>query len=64
MDWNANGVIDGGTVAVDLTQDGAESTLHDSNDWAHVNLTGVTEAHGAVVGPEIVTEQPVPLSAR
>ena len=64
VDWNGNGVIDGGTVAVDLTQDGVGSTLHDSNDWAHVNLTGVTEADGALVGPEIVTEQSVPLSAR
>ena len=34
VDWNGNGVIDGGTVAVDLTQDGVGTTLHDSNDWA------------------------------
>ncbi|MEJ7584715.1 MAG: hypothetical protein WKF43_11670, partial [Acidimicrobiales bacterium] len=65
IDWNGNGSIEGGTVAVDVTQDGIGSTLVDNNDWADVRLGFVTEADGApVVEPQLVTEQPVPTSAR
>jgi hypothetical protein len=64
VDWNLNGIIDPGTVAVDLTQDGVRTVLTDFNDWANVQFGGVTQGDGAVPAPTIVTEEPVPVSAR
>ncbi|MBX3284586.1 MAG: hypothetical protein KF703_04510 [Actinobacteria bacterium] len=64
VDWNANSVIDAAAVSVDINQDGGKSVLSDYNDWANINLAAVTNAGASPFGPEVVTEQPVPVSAQ
>jgi hypothetical protein len=60
VDWNANGVIDPGTVSRDLNGSGL-SVLTDYNDWANLYFAGIGDGDGARVEPiEIITEQPVP----
>jgi hypothetical protein len=68
VDWNQNTVIDAGTVAADINPfpggDTHLNVLTDFNDWAHINFHGLTDADGAAVKTSVVTEQPVPASAR
>jgi hypothetical protein len=69
-DWNGNGIIDASPVAVDINGDGGGSTLTDYNDWANLVFTGLLDGDGAAVfdehdhDRELITEQPVPASAR
>lgn len=66
-DWNLNSVIDAGTVVKDINNDGLYGVLTDYNDWANINLAGVNNGGASPLGPqqpEVVTEQPVPASAR
>lgn len=66
VDWNLSGAIDPSPVAADINNaDGLFSSLTDYNDWAHLSFHGVGDADGASVAePQVVTEQPVPHSAR
>lgn len=65
-DWNGNGVIDVGTVSVDVNNaDGFLTAQTDHDDWSKLDLTEV--APGAAAGRakvEVVTEQPVPPAFR
>jgi hypothetical protein len=36
VDWNGNGVVDSGPVAVDINNDNVKETLYDFNDWREV----------------------------
>ncbi|MEJ7582579.1 MAG: hypothetical protein WKF43_00550 [Acidimicrobiales bacterium] len=68
VDWNTNGSINAGSVAADINPfpggDGSLNVLTDFNDWANLNFNGLTDNDGAALEPEVVTEQPVPPSAR
>ncbi len=72
VDWDGDTIIDSGTVAVDINQSGGSmSVLSDFDDWSAVRLDRVVDSDGAGVrnplDPHdqlIITEQPVPLSAR
>jgi hypothetical protein len=66
IDWNTNGFIDGAPVAVEINNnDGSLSTLTDDDDWANIVLDAIGDADGAPLAPpELVTEQPLPPSAR
>jgi hypothetical protein len=64
IDWNGNSTIDAAAVSVDINQDVSKTILSDFNDWANINLGAVTNAGASPFGPEIISEQPVPLSAR
>lgn len=64
IDWNANSTIDAGAVSVDINQDVSKTVLSDHNDWAYINLLEVVFGGASPSGPEIISEQPVPLSAR
>jgi hypothetical protein len=66
IDWNGNHLLDAGTVAVDINNgDGLFQVLTDFNDWSALNFTGISDTNGgaSLIGPELVTEQPVPPSA-
>lgn len=69
LDWNLNGVINGGTVSADINRDyanvgdGLFSLLLDSNDWAAANFgTGLPDPGAGQVFASIegVVEQPTP----
>jgi hypothetical protein len=63
LDWNGNGVLDAGTVSVDINADGAKNTLADNNDWITANLSlGLPNplAGNAPLMVEGVAEQPTP----
>lgn len=64
IDWNGNTTIDAAAVSVDINQDASKTTLSDFNDWANINLGAVNNAGASPNGPELISEQPVPLSAR
>jgi hypothetical protein len=67
IDWSGNGLIDAGTVSVNLnfSYDSVKTTLQDHDDWGNILLSGVLDGDGAsVIAQEIITEQPVPESAR
>jgi hypothetical protein len=68
VDWNQNGLIDSSPVSADINPlpagDGALGTLTDFNDWAHLFFRGLSDADGASPTQQVVSEQPVPLSAQ
>ena len=66
IDWNANSTIDQAPIARDINNgDGLYSVLGDFNDWDAMNFGAINDGDGAPVGKrELITEQPVPLSAQ
>ena len=53
IDWNANNVIDGSNVSVDINDDaqinncsGEVNALSDYDDWANINFSGVQDFDG------------------
>jgi hypothetical protein len=64
LDWNGNGLLDAGTVAVDVNGDTTRTVLHDHDDWDFMWLPAVRDSDGAPLATEVISEQPVPEHAR
>jgi hypothetical protein len=66
LDWNGNSLLDAAPVAADINQDGSATGIHhDHDDWGSLYFLGTGDGDGALLEPlEVITEQPVPLSAQ
>jgi hypothetical protein len=66
IDWNSNGIIDASPIVRDINQDGLSNGVHsDHDDWGSLYYLGITDGDGDSLEPvEVITEQPVPLSAQ